>query len=184
MDRPDINFEGPFPLQPHEDGQWELGTTGDCAGVYLFTVKCGDSFRIFYVGEARNIRKRMREHLTAYLAGRYWMYSATGLLAGRLDKVWEPRADTEYTLAHLLAHRSALAEMMPVVSIFVAKLDGDQSLRWRVESEIIHRLRGDIYTAAFLENHRLSIAKHDNEICYPLVASEHLYGLTERKNAK
>ncbi|MBL4608609.1 MAG: GIY-YIG nuclease family protein [Pseudomonadales bacterium] len=65
-----LEFIGPYKFEGSDsifDGIDEV-----ISGVYLWCVKTNDeSFKVYYVGEAADIKKRMREHYKNQLSGKY-----------------------------------------------------------------------------------------------------------------
>ncbi|MDO9475901.1 MAG: hypothetical protein Q7L07_04240 [Pseudohongiella sp.] len=65
-----IEFKGPFNF--YDVNSIFSESTATINGVYLWCVKISDDvYRVHYVGEAADIKKRMRTHLDFLLGGRY-----------------------------------------------------------------------------------------------------------------
>lgn len=86
----ELTFDGPF--------AWWQATGARClfeapeqhgSGIYLWTVRCGDRERVYYVGETgRSFGVRMNEHLREYLCGAYVLYEPSAFASGKKIVVW------------------------------------------------------------------------------------------------
>ncbi len=174
----EIQFTGPASMIPDEEGRWPLSESSSVPGVYFFAVEVGDRYHVFYVGEAGNVFERMRGHLAAYLAGRYWVYDVSDLRLARLSKVWSP-SEPEVTLSRIHEHRALLEPMLRLVKIFVAGLPPDCMApdRRRIESAIVKAFRADLEAHSFLENARLSVDQRNGHEPVIVGCSKAVYGL-------
>jgi hypothetical protein len=154
----EITFIGPLDLCPDDSDHWEIEEIAAGHGVYLFTVEVNGSYRILYVGEGEHIAKRIREHLSSYLSGKYTMYDSALLREGKRRRVeGYPCLKTENVLLKVNEHRNSLVAMLQLVRIFVCRIDcGKPTLR-RLESAIIRTLRENHEANEFIENDRLSV---------------------------
>lgn len=66
----DLEFKGPFKFEGDNSIFDEI--TKSINGVYLWCIKTDDNiFRVYYVGEAIDIKNRMHDHLKNQIAGMY-----------------------------------------------------------------------------------------------------------------
>lgn len=67
----ELVWKGPFKLNDLENKYPEA----DKAGVYILARGGPKSYQVHYIGQAINLRKRLREHLMCYLGGGYCLYN-------------------------------------------------------------------------------------------------------------
>lgn len=175
----DLVFNGPFALWPDEAGHWPVEEAAAGPGVYLLTVKVGSQDRAYYIGEAEHIGNRLREHLSSYLAGQYWLYSASSLREGRLEPSWKPPLKAEQVLHQLAVHHAALREMLPLVNVYVARMERPRADRQRVESAMISALRQHQHANVFLENERLSVLVREGQVPVGVHGCSQVLGIPE-----
>lgn len=174
-----LHFEGPFPLLPTLESSWELSRFVT-PGIYLFTVKVQESYRVLYVGEADQVANRLRKHIENYLSGNYQLYQAEDLQKGVLTPAWKPGNPAEITASRIAELHAALTQSFPQFIIFVASADLNKTERRRVESGIILQLHEDLDANAFLENYRLSTAYSGIKQELYIDSGVALYGLGNR----
>jgi len=171
-----LRFEGPFPFVPPVESAWELARFSH-PGVYLFTVRVGESFRVLYVGQGKSVSGRLRGHIEKYLAGNYWLYAAADLMAGKRTTAWTPGQAAEVIASKVSDLHSALRQTLPLLEVFVGVSDMSKSELCRVESALILALRESPKANEFLENHRLSIAYGDAKAELGLESDWPIFGL-------
>jgi len=66
-----IEFKGPFTFEG-KDSIFEVDSNVNVNGVYLWCVKSDtDLFRVYYVGESKDIKRRLHDHLIKQRNGLY-----------------------------------------------------------------------------------------------------------------
>ena len=139
-----ITFIGPYKLV---GGPLLLDDIGNVNGVYLWCVKSPqDIYRVYYVGEAQNIKNRMDEHLKKHLSGLYDGYSIDSLksnikiLMHRAGEGMIPR------FSHLDASEFN-KEFVEEIYVFYAEIpatsdvQADKRLRCRFETGISRQIQ-------------------------------------------
>lgn len=177
----EINFIGPLDLWPDDSGHWEIEKIAAGGGVYLFAVEINGTYRILYVSEGMHIAKRIREHLSSYLSGKYTMYDAALLREGRRLKIkGYPCLKTENVLLKVNEHIDLMVAMLQPVRIFVCCIDCNKHNLRRLESAIIRTLRENSEAKEFIENDRLSVdIRSDKRNSIRIVGANRLFALGE-----
>lgn len=139
----DVLFEGPFALLDDLDIPCLFAEpVANRAGVYLWTVRSGDGFRPWYVGQTqRSFAQRTAEHVRAYLSGQYEAYEVASIADGSFHRIPGPPAgqspSTLPAFVRALPERlPQLLELLRETRIFVAPLAVDDHLLDRVEGAL------------------------------------------------
>jgi len=171
MEELKIEFSEPLKLWPEDPRSWDILVKANFPGVYLWTVPDGDYYRTFYVGQRKDIPKRIEAHIRHYLIGTYRIHSIDELRQGILDDAFMPGVHSAFETLHFLdKHRELLTQMLQEVYVFACKIgsateatDGKE-IRERVESALIDLLRHSKSGNGLIENKRRSVNRTERNV--------------------
>lgn len=76
-----LDWNGPYGFSsPDERGNFHPPRS---SGLYLWTIDGPDGFQISCVGQTRDLQRRLYEHITGTLGGRYYLYGDAHLEEGK-----------------------------------------------------------------------------------------------------
>ena len=116
----ELKLKGPFKFQDQNIvfDNIEEGTQG----VYLWCVKSSQNlYRVYYVGEAINIKKRLRDHLKAQLAGKYTVHDPQKLKENILVLTHRANEGMVPRLSHL-SPKETNQEFIDNIYLFIGEL--------------------------------------------------------------
>jgi hypothetical protein len=121
---------------------------GTNPGIYLWTVPSTVGELVYYVGETdRGFARRMDEHLTEQLSGRYRLYEPNAFLRGEKDLLWRgvngrgAQPNVAGFVDKLPAWAPALVEFVRSIRFHVAPTTCSGRSRRRIEAALANHLR-------------------------------------------
>jgi hypothetical protein len=149
METVELLFSGPLAWLP--GGEFPClsdATVGRAPGVYLWTVPTPRGEMVYYVGEtARTFARRMEEHLSEQLSGRYRLYEPSAFFRGEKNLLWRgvygPGSEQSVWgfVRQLPALAPALVEVVRAMRFHVAPIACEHRIRRRIEAAIAQHLR-------------------------------------------
>lgn len=148
MEIVDLAFSGPFAWLPGGPvpSLCEV-PVGDSQGLYVWTVPTPGGELIYYVGETgRSFARRMQEHLSEQLSGRYRLYEPGVFVQGQKMLLWRgvygpgSQPDVEGFVAQLPSLAPALVRFVRLMRFHVAPTRCADRLRRRMEAALAHHL--------------------------------------------
>ena len=149
METIELKFSGPYAWLPGLSvpslAEVEVGTN---PGIYLWTVPSTIGELVYYVGEtARGFARRMDEHLTKQLSGRYRLYEPNAFLRREKNLLWrgvygrgaEPNIVGFVT--QLPNWAPALVQFVRAIRFHVAPTTCSDRLRKRIEAALADYLK-------------------------------------------
>jgi hypothetical protein len=155
----ELHWRGPFRFGK---GPLEALPPPGTAGVYIWALRTYQGHhRVAYVGMAKDIRRRWREHVRWTLGGGYRLYDLDQLRRGILGKAVYQETSSEDALIDFVANHSQLAiENLLAYDLYWAGIEThDTKLLQSIESCLINRVVA--YDCGqggrFLQNDRVSV---------------------------
>jgi len=172
METIELDFSGPFAWLPGEAvPSLAEAPIGKRCGIYLWTVPTEAGELVYYVGETgRPFARRMEEHLSEQLSGRYRLYEPTAFLRGEKKLLWPgvygPGSEPSVAgfVQQLPALAPALVLIVRAIRFHVAPTTCDDRIRRRIEAALAQHLReqdGDV--GAFQDEHVRYVPRRPNE---------------------
>lgn len=146
----ELAFSGPFAWFPGGDVPClSDAPEGHQAGIYLWTAPTPSGELVYYVGETgRSFARRMQEHLSEQLSGRYRLYEPKSFLRGERNLLWRGLygSGAEPSLLGFVERLPTLApplaEFVRAMRFHVAPTTCGDRLRRRIEAAIALHLYG------------------------------------------
>ena len=138
-----IEFKGPFGFDGPDSIFDEL--TDGVNGVYLWCVRIGDNrYRVYYVGEAADVKNRMSQHRKNFLAGKYSGHCVDALVTKNVKILMHrPHEGMVPKFSHI-DRKSFIKSLMASMHLFYASLQGEEQdkkqFRCRVETGIVSHI--------------------------------------------
>jgi hypothetical protein len=135
-----IEFKGPFGFDGPDSIFNEL--TDGVDGVYLWCVKIGDSrYRVYYVGEAVDVKNRLSQHRKNFLAGKYSGHCLDSLVTKKVKILMHRPYEGMVPRFSHIDRKSFIERLMANMHLFYAPLPGKEKdgkeFRCRVETGIV-----------------------------------------------
>jgi hypothetical protein len=147
MEGIELSFTGPFGWFAGSGAPLSAAAVSKSPGIYLWTIPTPDGELVYYVGEtARSFWRRMDEHLSEQLSGRYRLYEPMAFAHGKKNELWRgvygPGAErsVEGFVAKLPSIAAALADFVHQMRFHVAPMDTTDNLRRRTEAALAAHL--------------------------------------------
>ena len=149
METIELKFSGPYAWLPGLSvpslAEVEVGTN---PGIYLWTVPSTVGELVYYVGEtARGFARRMDEHLSEQLSGRYRIYKPEAFLRGEKDLLWRgvygrgAQPNVAGFVEQLPNWAPALVQFVRSIRFHVAPTTCSDRLRKRIEAALADHLK-------------------------------------------
>jgi hypothetical protein len=148
MEQIQLSFTGPFGWFPSS----ALASVGQApvaqsAGIYVWTSPTPEGEMVYYVGEtARSFVRRMNEHLTEQLSGRYRIYEPDAFAQGRKQLLWrgvygpEAELSVEGFVSLLPTLAPALVRFVRSMRFHLAPTSSSDRIRRRIEASLAAHL--------------------------------------------
>jgi hypothetical protein len=145
----EITFSGPFAWLPGQTVEClSSAAAGASQGVYIWTMPTPGGELVYYVGETRRtFARRMEEHLSEQLSGRYRLYEPSAFARGEKQLLWRGvyGPGSERNLAGFVQQLSTLApalvRFVNEMRFHVAPTTCSDRVRRRIEAAISHHHR-------------------------------------------
>lgn len=148
MEQMRLAFVGPFAWFTNSGVEvLSQANVARSAGIYLWTSPTADGELVFYVGETgRSFSRRMEEHLSEQLSGRYRIYDPKAFAQGRKELLWRgvygagAERSVEGFVSQLPTIAPALVQFVRAIRFHVAPISTSDRLRQRIEASLADHL--------------------------------------------
>ena len=184
--RIDLDWKGPFAWFGRGNDSIFEGPSCTTAGVYVWTVRVGHGYRVFYVGQTeKGFAERHHQHFKEYFGGGYSIYEPGAFAEGRLECLyhgfayrkpfWKNAIEFNQRIQNLIEPLFAHLRLM---QLFIAHVPYPGRVQRRVESALlqaVYALQGP--PGQLLErNLRIEPRRSDED---PIAVTQRPVGLLE-----
>lgn len=174
-----ITFGGPYSFFPNSENESIFSCSENYYnGIYLWTIKVENGYKVYYVGIAINsFINRFLSHLNLYYDGSYTIHDPNILQKSEKQILYSPSNNESKTINH---YSKDLFVFLNSLSIFIGPIDKNKETLEKIESTIITDLKSYEKQNGFqiLDNMRLSrsLSKDPSEE-YKINITENILGL-------
>ena len=145
-----LAWQGPFSFRADAPRSVFTGPTSSASGIYLWVVPAATSVLIHGLGETgRPFWERHHEHLRAFESGKYPIYRAGSLAAGRRDPIHPgysgDKSQRDRVRARFGSKRDRmlmeLAANLSLIEIYLAPLSAGLRIRQRIRTGLLKQIR-------------------------------------------
>ncbi len=145
-----LEWKGPFGHVPGGSTPWfyeQAELKESPPGVYLQTLLIKDQYFVYYVGEAKDLLDRTRQHIAGFLSGNYWVYDPAATIKDQeKSKPYDPASKHYKGFLEQSSELRAMAyDWLAALQLFVwidAKHELDDRGQKLVESALIQKVFG------------------------------------------